>query len=82
MSNEQTHPLQATDKRIIDTLVTKETPQDFDLINLARLTKSKSWGFSLVMRESIIFLSVACKGWDCSLLIIKTKSLIKLAHIF
>ena len=37
MSNEQTHPLHATDKRIIDSLVTKETPQDFDLINLARL---------------------------------------------
>ena len=37
MSNEQTHPLHANDKKIIDSLVAKETPQDFDLINLARL---------------------------------------------
>ena len=37
MSNEQTHPLHATDKKIIDSLITKEKPQDFDLINLARL---------------------------------------------
>ena len=37
MSNEQTHPLHATDKKIIDTLIIKETPKDFDLINLARL---------------------------------------------
>ena len=37
MSNEQTHPLHGTDKKIIDNLITKETPEDFDLINLARL---------------------------------------------
>ena len=37
MSNEQTHPLHTTDKKIIDNLIVKETPQDFDLINLARL---------------------------------------------
>ena len=37
MSNEQTHPLHATDKKIIDSLITKEKPQDFVLINLARL---------------------------------------------
>ena len=37
MSNEQTHPLHAKDKNIIDTLITKENPDDFDLINLARL---------------------------------------------
>ena len=37
MSNEQTHPLHATDKKIIDILIIKESPQDFDLINLARL---------------------------------------------
>ena len=37
MSNEQTHPLHATDKKIIDFLITKETPEDLDLINLARL---------------------------------------------
>ena len=37
MSNEQTHPLHATDKTIIDSLITKEEPEDLDLINLARL---------------------------------------------
>ena len=37
MSNEQTHPLHATDKNIIDSLITKEKPEEIDLINLARL---------------------------------------------
>tara|TARA_S200000501_G_C20555953_1_gene626607 strand:- start:384 stop:680 length:297 start_codon:yes stop_codon:yes gene_type:complete len=37
MSNEQTHPLHATDKKIIDSLITKDRPEDLDLINLARL---------------------------------------------
>ena len=37
MSNEQTHPLHATDKNILDALITKEKPEDLDLINLARL---------------------------------------------
>ena len=37
MSNEQTHPLHATDKNIIDSLITKEKPEDIDLVNLARL---------------------------------------------
>ena len=37
MSNEQTHPLHATDKEIIDSLITKEKPVDLDLINLGRL---------------------------------------------
>ena len=37
MDNEQTHPLHETDKRIIDTLIAKENPEDIDLINLARL---------------------------------------------
>ena len=37
MSNEQTHPLHATDKNIIDFLITKEKPEDIDFINLARL---------------------------------------------
>ena len=36
MSNEQTHPLHATDKNIIDSLITKEIPEDIDF-NLARL---------------------------------------------
>jgi len=37
MSNEQTHPLHLTDKNIIDSLITKEKPEDLDLINLARI---------------------------------------------
>ena len=37
MSNEQTHPLHAIDKKIIDSLITKEKPADLDYINLARL---------------------------------------------
>ena len=37
MSKEQTHPLHATDKNIIDSLMTKEIPEDIDFINLARL---------------------------------------------
>jgi len=37
MSNNQTHPLHATDKNIIDSLITKEKPEDNDYINLARL---------------------------------------------
>ena len=37
MSNEQIHPLHAIDKKIIDSLISKESPEDFDLINLARL---------------------------------------------
>ena len=37
MSNEQTHPLHAIDKSIIDTLITKEKPEEIDYINLARL---------------------------------------------
>ena len=37
MSNQQTHPLHTTDKKIIDSLIAKEKPEDIDLINLARL---------------------------------------------
>ena len=37
MSNDQTHPLHATDRNIIDSLITKEKPNDIDLINFARL---------------------------------------------
>ena len=37
MSNEQTHPLHATDKIIIDSLITNKKPKDIDLFNLARL---------------------------------------------
>ena len=37
MSKEQTHPLHAIDKNIIDSLIAKEKPEDLDFINLARL---------------------------------------------
>ena len=37
MGKDQTHPLQQTDKNIIDFLITKKTPEDIDYINLARL---------------------------------------------
>ena len=37
MSNEQTHPLHAADKNIIDSLISNKDPEDLDLINLARL---------------------------------------------
>ena len=37
MSNEQTHPLHATDKIIIDSLISKDEPENLDFINLARL---------------------------------------------
>ena len=37
MSIDQTHPLHETDKNIIDSLITKKTPEDFDYVNLARL---------------------------------------------
>ena len=37
MSNEQTHPLHSQDKNIIDSLITKDKPEDLDFINLARL---------------------------------------------
>ena len=37
MSNDQTHPLHQADRNIIDYLITKNNPEDSDLINLARL---------------------------------------------
>ena len=37
MGNDQTHPLHETDKNIIDALIVKNTPEDIDYINLARL---------------------------------------------
>ena len=37
MGNEQPHPLHKTDKNIINSLITKKTPEDPDYINLARL---------------------------------------------
>ena len=37
MSDDQTHPLHATDKKIVDFLITREKPDEIDFINLARL---------------------------------------------
>ena len=37
MGNDQTHPLHLTDKKIIDSLITKDKPENIDYINLARL---------------------------------------------
>ncbi len=37
MNDEQINPLHETDKEIIDSLIVKISPGDFDLINLARL---------------------------------------------
>ena len=37
MSNDQTHPLHTSDKNTIDSLITKDKPEDIDFINLARL---------------------------------------------
>jgi len=37
MSNEQTHPLHKTDRYMLDSFITKQIPEDLDLINLARL---------------------------------------------
>ena len=37
MSNDQTHPLHERDKNIIDSLITKDNPENIDYINLARL---------------------------------------------
>ena len=39
MEDEQIHPLHDSDKEIVDSLITKDDPDDFDLINLARLIK-------------------------------------------
>ena len=43
MSNEQSHPLHITDKIIIDSLITKEKPDDLDFVNLARLINRYSY---------------------------------------
>tara|TARA_A100001035_G_C27717250_1_gene470102 strand:+ start:43 stop:339 length:297 start_codon:yes stop_codon:yes gene_type:complete len=37
MSINQTHPLHEIDKNIVDSIISKEEPQDLDYINLARL---------------------------------------------
>ena len=39
MEDGQIHPLHDSDKEIVDSLIIKNNPDDFDLINLARLIK-------------------------------------------
>ena len=54
MSNDQTHPLHETDKNIIDSLITKEKPEDLDLINLARLiNRYDNFPGEIEMKEDI-----------------------------
>ena len=75
MSNEQTHPLHATDKKIIDSLITKNSPEDFDLINLARLIKRyENFPGEIEIKEDII---KTLKFWNISqdILFSKTKKL-------
>ena len=64
MSDEQTHPLHATDKKIIDYLITKESPEDFDLINLARLiNRYDNFHGEIEMKEDI---KKILKFWNIS----------------
>ena len=54
MSNDQTHPLHTTDKNIIDSLITKEKPEDIDFINLARLiNRYKNFPGEFEIKEDI-----------------------------
>ncbi len=62
MSNEQIHPLHATDKEIIDNLITKENPGDLDLINLARLiNRYDNFPGEIEMKQDILKI---LKFWD------------------
>ena len=54
MNNEQIHPLHETDKKVIDSLIAKEIPEDFDLINLARLiNRYEGFPGEIEMKEDI-----------------------------
>ena len=75
MSNEQTHPLHATDKNIIDSLITKEKPEDTDFINLARLiNRYKDFPGELEIKDDI---EKTLKFWKITKneLFLKTKNL-------
>ena len=75
MSNEQIHPLHATDKKIIDSLITKDMPEDFDLINLARLiNRYDNFPGEIEIKEDI---QKTLKFWNISkdILFSKTKKL-------
>ena len=54
MSNEQTNPLHETDKKIIDSLISKKIPEDYDLIDLARLiNRYHNFPGEIEMKEDI-----------------------------
>ena len=75
MSNEQTHPLHAIDKKIIDSLISKEIPEDFDLINLARLiNRYDNFPGEFKIKEDIV---KTLKFWKITKenLFLKTKTL-------
>ena len=75
MSNEQTHPLNAIDKKIIDSLITKSKPEDFDFINLARLiNRYDNFPGEIEIKEDI---KKTLKFWNISedILFSKTKKL-------
>ncbi len=75
MSNKQTHPLHGTDKKIIDSLISKEIPEDFDLINLARLiNRYENFPGEIEIKEDI---EKTLKFWKLTKdsLFVKTKKL-------
>ena len=75
MRNEQTHPLHTTDKLIIDSLISKEIPEDYDLINLARLiNRYDNFPGEIEMKEDI---EKTLKFWKITkeILFEKTKTL-------
>jgi len=61
MSSEQTHPLHATDKAIIDSLITQEKPEEIDFINLARLiNRYSNFPGEIEIKDDI---EKICKFW-------------------
>ena len=75
MGNEQTHPLHETDKNIIDSLITKKTPEDLDFINIDRLINSyKNFPGEIGIKNDI---DKILKFWKINKndLFIKTKSI-------
>ena len=75
MRNEQTHPLHTTDKLIIDSLISKEIPEDYYLINLARLiNRYENFPGEIDLKEDI---EKTLKFWKITKdnLFLKTKKL-------
>ena len=60
MSNQQTHPLHSTDKNIIDSLITKEIPEDNDFINLAGI----STNCNLLLKNSNDYTDMSSEAGD------------------